>query len=95
MFSIVARQGVRPLRRCLFSLLILTAVAGCGLALRSHADRAYANFDRALHECRMQQPGRLNRKLNLPPTSLGVSRCLKQYGWTSSGEPIGELAQDD
>lgn len=40
-------------------------------------------YEAALHECRKLQPGRLNKRMNLPATSLRVSACLREKGWGS------------
>ena len=42
------------------------------------AERA-AYYD-SLRVCRLQQPGRLSRKMHLPPTQTNVARCLRGRG---------------
>lgn len=88
MVSLSSRPRVRSVIVCMFALVASIGIGGCALGLRSHDDSKQPSFTQALHECRMHQPGRLNRRLNLPPTSSGVSRCLKRHGWSSSGEWI-------
>lgn len=65
---------------------IALMLAACALQPASRAvTAAEVTFDNALHDCRMKQPGRVNRRLNLPPTSPGVAACLRQNGWETDG----------
>lgn len=88
MVYLSSRPRVRPVIVCMFALAASFGLGACTLGLRSHDDTRQLSFEQALHECRMRQPGRLNKRRNLPPTSGGVSRCLKRHGWSSSGERI-------
>lgn len=88
MVSLSSRPRVRSVIVCMFALAASFGIGGCALGLRSHDDSKQLSFKQALHECRMHQPGRLNKRRNLSPTSSGVSRCLKRHGWNSSGERI-------
>lgn len=45
-------------------------------------------FGEVLGICRMQQPGRVNRRVHLPPEHAGVARCLRRRGWNPDGSPI-------
>ncbi len=55
---------------------------------RAEPPAATAAFDEALHGCRMKQPGRINRRLSLPPNSPSVTACLHRLGWESTGSPL-------
>jgi len=44
-------------------------------------------FYNALQLCRLQQSGRANRRVHLPPTHPGVAACLERRGWTPDGVP--------
>lgn len=74
--------------------LLVGLVAGVGLSgciLNPAANGpAVETFPEALGICRMQQPGRVNRRVHLPPTHPGVARCLRQRGWNSDGSRIQE-----
>lgn len=50
-------------------------------------ETAKQTFHEALQTCRLQQPGRINRRVHLPPTSPGVARCLSRRGWNPDGTP--------
>lgn len=67
----------------------------CGLALGAglsgcvftpgDSSQHMETFSQALGICRLQQPGRVNRRVHLPPTHQGVARCLKRRGWNTDG----------
>lgn len=46
------------------------------------------NFSQALSVCRLQQPGRVNRRVHLPPTHPRVAACLERNGWLPNGTPV-------
>jgi hypothetical protein len=77
------------LRACALAAVI--AVSGCassavGLSDEKKADTE-ASFEATLRKCRKLQPGRLNKRINLPPTSLRVAQCLRKLGWQPDGSP--------
>jgi hypothetical protein len=43
-------------------------------------------FDEALRDCRMQQPGRINRRLSLRNDSPNVAACLRRNGFEVNGD---------
>lgn len=43
-------------------------------------------FDEALRDCRMKQPGRINRRLSLRVDSPNVAACLRRNGWEVNGD---------
>ena len=45
-----------------------------------------ATFDEALRDCRMKQPGRINRRLSLRIDSPNVAACLRRNGWEVNGD---------
>jgi len=51
------------------------------------------NFQQALRTCRLQQPGRLNRRVHVPPTHPRVAACLQRYGWQADGAPLPETVK--
>ncbi len=51
-------------------------------------DSMSGTFSQALSQCRLQQPGRLNRRVHLPPTNARVAACLKRKGWLPDGTPV-------
>lgn len=87
----MSSELMHGLRAC--ALAVIFALSGCA----SGADRENAetsqSFEASLHQCRKLQPGRLNQRMNLPPTSLRISRCLRKLGWQPDGsryEPASE-----
>lgn len=75
------------LRACVLAAIV--AMSGCasstlGLSDQSKMD-ADTSFEATLRKCRKLQPGRLNKRMNLPPTSLRVSECLRKLGWQPDG----------
>lgn len=69
---------------CVFTVSML---AGCAW-LPPHRHEQPLSYQAALRECRMDEPGRTNRRLQRPPTSPGVAACLRRHGWQSDGKPI-------
>jgi hypothetical protein len=45
-----------------------------------------ATFDEALRDCRMKQPGRINRRLSLRVDSPNIAACLRRNGWEVNGD---------
>jgi hypothetical protein len=78
------------LRAC--TLAAIVAVTGCASSAMDLPDErkleAETSFEATLRKCRRLQPGRLNKRMNLPPTSLRVSRCLRKLGWQPDGSRI-------
>lgn len=68
-------------------LVASVGLSGCVFSPAAD-DPAVETFSEALGICRMQQPGRVNRRVHLPPTHSGVARCLKRRGWNSDGSRI-------
>jgi hypothetical protein len=76
---------IHLLRLCVLGSVI--AICGCASASGSPSD-ADSSYQAALKKCRRLQPGRLNQRLNLPPTSLRVSECLRKHGWAPDGSRL-------
>ncbi|WP_129643173.1 hypothetical protein [Peristeroidobacter agariperforans] len=78
---------LRVVRAC--ALAAIFAVSGCSSSAVAVSDRRNVDtnqsFEATLRKCRRLQPGRLNQRMNLPPTSLRVSRCLRKLGWQPDG----------
>ena len=74
--------------------LLVGLAAGVGLSAcifnPAASEPAVEMFPEALGICRMQQPGRVNRRVHLPSTHPGVARCLRRRGWNSDGSRIQE-----
>jgi hypothetical protein len=68
-------------------LVASVGLSGCVFNLAAD-DQAVETFSEAFGICRMQQPGRANRRLHLPPTHCGVAHCLRWRGWNSDGSRI-------
>ena len=77
---------IQGLRACVLGAIV--AITGCASASTSDEPQSY---ETALHECRMLQPGRLNKRLNLPANSLRVSACLRERGWAPDGSRTATL----
>jgi hypothetical protein len=62
-------------------------LAACQLS-PSAADKSLhaATFDEALRDCRMKQPGRINRRLSLRVDGPNVVACLRRNGWEVNGD---------
>lgn len=77
-------------------ILALTGTASgaaCApLTLRVADPQQATNFTDALHACRMKQPGRLNKRLNLAPDNTYVAACLKRAGWQTDGTRLQQAA---
>ena len=77
-----------PRARLLSALLTLLAttlaVSGC---VASGAKSEHS-FQESLHACRMAQPGRINRRMNLPASSPAITRCLERKGWRPDGSKL-------
>lgn len=75
------------LRACLLASIITI----CGCASSSAASPSGSqpdvdlSYEATLEKCRRLQPGRLNRRMSLPPTSLHISECLRKRGWAPDG----------
>jgi len=75
------------------TLQFAAAVALTAMVVASQASSPQAKqslhaetFDEALRDCRMKQPGRINRRLSLRVDSPNVAACLRRNGWEISGE---------
>jgi hypothetical protein len=68
-------------------LVASVGLSGCVFNLAAD-DQAVETFSEAFGICRMQQPGRANRRVHLPPTHSGVAHCLRWRGWNSDGSRI-------
>jgi hypothetical protein len=61
---------------------MITVAVVATAAYQMHDDSAAESrlqamsHDAALHDCRMQQPGRVNRRLNLPATNARIAACV-------------------
>ena len=71
----------------LLAMLTTLAVSGCVAS----GTKSENSFQESLRACRMAQPGRVNRRVNLPASSPAIARCLERKGW----EPDGSKLQID
>lgn len=73
-------------------VVVLAAVGliagGCAASSSMREPRNGESFSQALHVCRMKQPGRTNRRLQLPPSQPRVAACLRRRGWSPEGVAI-------
>lgn len=76
------------------ALLLATITSGC-TAISTSSKSTNAGFDSTLSACRLWQPGRLNKRIRLPPTHSGVARCLKRQGWLPDGQVVVSLPAAD
>ncbi|WP_116811051.1 hypothetical protein [Steroidobacter cummioxidans] len=87
---------MRVLRAC--TLAAVLAVSGCASSQAAVSDQpeveAEQSFEASLRKCRRLQPGRLNQRMNLPPTSLRVSQCLSKLGWQPDGTRYAPAASE-
>jgi hypothetical protein len=74
------------------ALAAVVAVSGCASTPVGLSDETNgvtdAGFEASLRKCRKLQPGRLNKRMSLPPTSLRVAQCLRKLGWQPDGSPL-------
>lgn len=68
----------------LLAMLATLAVSGC-VASKTKSGQG---FQESLRACRMAQPGRVNRRINLPAGSPAIARCLERKGWRPDGSKI-------
>lgn len=73
--------------------IVLLAAGLCGCASQQIAEKptSVGSFDSTLRACRLQQPGRLNKRQQLPPTNIHVAACLKRNGWLSDGSRVYDV----
>lgn len=79
--------------RALVALIVATVSNGCVTTPEpapsiSSARPVGAEFRRALRDCRVKQPGRMNKRMHRSPTSPAVASCLERRGWLPDGSPI-------
>lgn len=72
---------------CVLAALLTGCISQGELQTTLPPETAKHTFHETLQKCRLQQPGRLNRRVHLPPTSPGVARCLMRRGWNPDGTP--------
>lgn len=72
---------------CVLFALLMGCISHGELQPAPTNGRAKQTFHEVLQRCRLQQPGRLNRRVHLPPTSPGVASCLSRSGWNPDGTP--------
>lgn len=70
----------------LCSQLTVAMAASDGASHRKHGH--VDSFSSSLQHCRVQQPGRLNRRMALPATHPGIAGCLIRHGWHTDGFPL-------
>lgn len=83
-------RGIGAVLSILAAALILS---GCILNLGANASSPTSperstttgEFQKALSSCRLQRPGRINRRVHLPASHPEVARCLKRRGWNTDG----------
>jgi hypothetical protein len=66
--------------------LVLTLGACQSQPPVSHTTLHAATFDEALRDCRMKQPGRINRRLSLRIDGPNVAACLRRNGFEVNGD---------
>lgn len=89
-------RAVRSTATLLLILPLATVLFGCVLTPGDAPPTASSpSYHDALSICRRQQPGRMNKRVHLPPTHEGVARCLRYYGWLPDGAPIEVSADID
>lgn len=86
--------------RALVALLFATVSNGCVTAPEpapsiSSARPVGAEFRRALRDCRVKQPGRMNKRMHRSPTSSAVAGCLEGRGWLPDGSSISHVEGRD
>lgn len=67
--------------------LIGIALCGCVPVVPQSA-ATQDGFFATLHDCRLRQPGRMNRRLALAATRPPIEQCLKRHGWKPDGTPL-------
>jgi hypothetical protein len=82
---------IHLLRFCVLGSIV--AICGCASSSAASSSDASqsdeeAGYEATLEKCRRLQPGRLNQRMNLPPTSLRVSACLRKRGWAPDGSRL-------
>ncbi|HMN47242.1 MAG TPA: hypothetical protein PKE27_21875 [Povalibacter sp.] len=80
-------MSIRIAACLLFSVAAVAGLSGCVL-FEPESKQTPETFTEALQVCRMQQPGRANRRVHLPPTHAGVAGCLQRRGWNPDGSRI-------
>lgn len=93
-FNLVRQVPTFNWRRVAAHSLVVGAIVLSQAAVASAEDRRSkrndehaVTFAKSLQACRIQQPGRLNKRMALPATHPGVANCLKQHGWQTDGNP--------
>lgn len=86
---------------CVCAAASLLAISACASndvgpsrigASQAAAAAQPSSYEQTLRQCRKLQPGRLNKRLNLPPDNLRVAACLRKRGWQPDGTPHGDRA---
>ena len=67
--------------------LIGMVLCGC-VSVVTQVPATQHGFLDTLHDCRMQQPGRLNRRLALAATRPSIEQCLRRHGWKPDGSTV-------
>ena len=93
-FNLVRQVPTFNWRRLAAHSLIAGAILLSQAAVASEEDQSFkrndehaVTFSKSLQACRIQQPGRLNKRMALPATHPSVANCLKQHGWQTDGRP--------
>ena len=68
-----------------------TYVRGINFDVAKRATLRAAYYD-SLRVCRIQQPGRVSRRVHLSTTQFGVTQCLRRRGWTSRRNSVARVA---
>lgn len=90
MRSLATCSGLGRIRiaiRWVVGLVATAALGGC-ILFDAQSARTAETFPEAVGICRMRQPGRMNRRVHLPPTHPGVAGCLRRRGWNPDGSRI-------
>lgn len=87
-----APAGVQALHRArrgaVWSLGLLGLALGGCIPVAMQGPAMEKSFSATLHECRMRQPGRLNRRLALAATRPSIAQCLRRHGWEPDGSSV-------
>ncbi len=82
-------RGQRFARRGATWCLVVIGMTLCGcVSVVTHVPATQDGYVATLHDCRLRQPGRINRRLALAATRPPIEQCLKRYGWKPDGTPL-------
>lgn len=68
------------------SAVLLATFSACQPPFITDQTLRVVTFDEALRDCRMKQPGRVNRRLSMRAEAPSVAACLRRNGWDANGD---------